>query len=91
MEPSPQEKLEAGFSTLSVESQLAALRAWESRTGQRSSSAERILLSYKEPMTKENFVQVENPAWDHLDVLADPEWIEMFPDFLMQLPDGPED
>jgi hypothetical protein len=91
MEPSQDEKLEAGFSTSSVEAQLTALRAWEDRTGQKSSTAERILLDYKIPMTKEEFVQVENPGWDHLDVLADPEWIEMFPDFLMKLPDGPED
>jgi hypothetical protein len=82
---------EAGFSTFSVESQLAALRAWESRTGQTSSTAERILLDLEIPMTKREFVVTENPGWDHLDVLADPDWIEMFPDFFMTLPDGPGD
>jgi len=92
MEQSQQEKLEAGFSTMSVESQLTALRAWETRTGQTSSTAERILLDYKNPMTKEEFIRTENPAWEPLDVLADSEWIEeMFPDFLMELPDEEED
>jgi hypothetical protein len=92
MEESQQQDLEAGFSTSSVESQLAALRAWETRTGQTSSTAETILLDYKKPMTKEKFIRTENPAWEPLDVLADSEWIEeMFPDFLLSLPDEEAD
>jgi hypothetical protein len=90
MEQSQQTMRGQGFSSSQIPEQLAALEAWQSRTGHRSSSAERILLDHKKPMTKESFLRIENPSWDPDEVLSDPEWIEMLPDFLMELPDEVE-
>jgi hypothetical protein len=86
MEKSLKNKPASGFSSSSKDDQLAALKEWEDRTGLHSSSASIILGTLGKPLTKEGFLEMDDPGMDVLDALEDPDYLEALPEWFADLP-----